>query len=77
MLGLLGFFVDCTQNIQRSAQVPILLQQQTVLVANRSAQTQRSGRFRNGVGTAGNLVGSAGLHEKFYNRGRRSGERSA
>ena len=57
---MLGCFAGCTKNIQRSARLPVLLQQHTVLTANPTAwsQGQCSGRF--GIDRDGwNLVGFA------------------
>ena len=72
-----GVFVGGTQDIERSTRVPILLQQQTVLVAKPAAFLNVSAAAapyprRDG----GNLVAFAGLREEFHNHpGRRSDHR--
>ena len=65
-----GVFVGRTQNIERSTRVPILLQQQTVLVAAFLNVSAAAAPYLRPDG--GNLVAFAGLREKFHNPGRRS-----
>src|ERR1700751_2561684 len=51
---MLGCFAGCTKNIQRSARLPVLLQQQTVLAANPMAWlTVTAPAASVSVGTAG------------------------
>jgi hypothetical protein len=56
---MLGCFAGCTKNIQRSAWLPVLLQQQTVLAANPTAWLKVSAAAASvSIGTAGTWSGS-------------------
>jgi hypothetical protein len=50
---MLGCFAGCTKNIQRSARLPVLLQQQTVLAANPTWLKVSAAAASVSIGTAG------------------------
>jgi alkanesulfonate monooxygenase SsuD/methylene tetrahydromethanopterin reductase-like flavin-dependent oxidoreductase (luciferase family) len=73
---LFGYLAGVTQTIEFVANVLILPQRQTVLVAKQAAEVDvlSGGRLRLGIGVGWNDVEYEALGEDFVDRGRRSEE---
>lgn len=73
---LFGYLAGLTQRIELTAEIIILPQRQTALVAKQAAAVDvlSGGRLRLGIGIGWNDVEYEALGENFKNRGRRSEE---
>ncbi|MBI2089633.1 MAG: LLM class F420-dependent oxidoreductase, partial [Deltaproteobacteria bacterium] len=73
---LFGYLAGLTQRIELTAEIIILPQRQTTLVAKQAAAVDvlSGGRLRLGIGIGWNDVEYEALGENFKNRGRRSEE---